>query len=151
MHEELIIPLAGIMLPMILVPSIIMLVHRQKRREWQHKERLRALETGLPASAPDRALGGGTVAAIGAGVPIASVLTAWMTTMSVSDSHPDYMPIIAIAWGCAFMISTVALITSLVLGVLLMRSRKPADSVDHFSAAKPAYDPDAYDVVSSRG
>ena len=64
--------------------------------------------------------------AIGAGVPIASVLTAWMTTISVSDSHPDYMPIVAVAWGCAFMISSGALITSLVLGVLLMRSRKPA-------------------------
>ncbi len=150
MHEDLIIPLAGIMLPMILVPSIIMLVHRQKKREWQHQERLRALETGLPAFAPDRALGGGTVAVIGAGVPIASVLTAWMTTICLPYLH-DYMLIIAVVWGCAFLISTVALITSLALGVLLMRSRKPADSVDYFAAAKPAYEPDAYDVVSSRG
>jgi hypothetical protein len=151
MNEALIIPLAGIMMPLVLVPSIILLVHRQKKREWHHQERLRALEMGLPASAPDRTLSGGTVVAIGAGVPIASVLTAWMTTMSIPDTHPDYMPIIAIAWGCAFMISTGALITSLVLGVLLMRSRKHADSVDHFAAAKPAYEPDAFDVVSSRG
>jgi len=151
MHEELIIPLAGIMMPVILVPTIIFLVHRQKKREWHHQERLRALEIGLPASVPDRALGGGSVAAIGAGVPVASVLTAWMTTMSVSDTHPDYMPIIAITWGCAFLISTGALITSLVLGVLLMRSRSPANSVDQFAAAKPAFEPDAYDVVSSRG
>jgi hypothetical protein len=151
MNEELLIPLAGIMLPMVLVPSIILLVHRQKKREWQHQERLRALEIGLPASVPDRTPGGGSVVAIGAGVPIASVLTAWMTTMSVSESHPDYMPIIAIAWGCAFMISTGALISSLVLGVLLFRSKKPAEGVDHFAAMKPAFEPDAYDVVSSRG
>ena len=106
MHEGLIIPLSGIMMPLILVPTIILLVHRQKRREWHHQERLRALEMGLPASGdPIGALGGGTVIAIGAGVPVASVLTAWMTTISVSDSDPDYMPIVAVAWGCAFMIS----------------------------------------------
>lgn len=155
MHEGLIIPLSGIMMPLVLVPTIILLVHRQKKREWHHQERLRALEMGLPASGPDpdRMPGGGTVIAIGAGVPIASVLTAWMTTISVSDSHPDYMPIVAVAWGCAFMISSGALITSLVLGVLLMRSRKPAgpEPVDQFAAIKPAYEPDAYDVVSRRG
>ena len=151
MHEVLIITLFGIMMPLVLVPTIILLVHRQKKREWHHQERLRALEMGLPASGPDRMPGGGTVIAIGAGVPIASVLTAWMTTISVSDSHPDYMPIVAVVWGCAFMISTGALITSLVLGVLLMRSRKPAEPVDQFAAIKPAYEPDAYDVVSRRG
>ena len=151
MHEGLIIPLSGIMMPLVLVPTIILLVHRQKQRELCHQERLRALEMGLPASGPDRMPGGGTVIAIGAGVPIASVLTAWMTAISVSDSHPDYMPIVAVAWGCAFMISSGALITSLVLGVLLMRSRKPAEPMDQFAAIKPAYEPDAYDVVSRRG
>jgi hypothetical protein len=151
MHEGLIISLSGIMMPLVLVPTIILLVHRQRKREWHHQERLRALEMGLPTSGPDRMPGGGTVIAIGAGVPIASVLTAWMTTISVSDSHPDYMPIVAVAWGCAFMISSGALITSLVLGVLLMRSRKPAEPMDQFAAIKPAYEPDAYDVVSRRG
>ena len=48
MHDGMIIPLAGIMLPMVLVPTIITLAHRMKKREWQHKERLRALELGLP-------------------------------------------------------------------------------------------------------
>ena len=151
MNDGLIISLSGILMPLVLVPTIILLVHRHKRREWHHQERLRALEMGLPASGPDRMPGGGTVIAIGAGVPIASVLTAWMTTISVSDSHPDYMPIVAVVWGCAFMISSGALITSLVLGVLLMRSRKPAEPVDQFAAIKPASEPDAYDVVSRRG
>lgn len=151
MHEELIIPLAGIMMPLVLVPTIIVLVHRHKRREWYHQERLRAIETGLPPSLPDRTLGGGTVVAIGAGVPIAAVLTAWMTIMSVSESHPDYMPIVGVAWGCAFLICTGAFITSLVLGVLLMRSSKPAEAVNQFAASKPPCEPDAYDVVASRG
>ncbi len=151
MNEALIIPLAGNMMPLVLVPSIIILVHRPKKREWHHQERLRAIDAGLPAPASERTPGGGSVVAIGAGVPVASVFTAWMTTMGVSDSHPDYMPIIAIAWGCAFLISTGALITSLVLGVLLLRSSKSAQPVNAFAAIKPEYEPDAYDVVSSRG
>ena len=84
-------------------------------------------------------------------MPIASVVAAWFSVMSVPESHPDYMAVIAIAWGCAFLISTGALITSLVLGVLQMRSKSTAEAVNHFAAFKPAHDPDAYDVVSSRG
>ena len=60
------------------------------------------------------------------------------------------MPILAVVWGCAVMISTGALITSLVLGVMVMRSRKPVEA-EQFAAYKPAYEPDAYDVVSRRG
>ncbi len=151
MDAELIIPLAGIMLPLILVPTIIALVHRHKRREWRHQEQLRAIEMGLPAPATERALGGATVAAIGAGVPVAAVLTAWLTTMSVPHSKYDYMAIVAVSWGCAFLISLFALITSLVLAILLIRSSNPAQPVNQFAANKPAYDPDAFDVVSSRG
>ena len=74
---------------------------------------------GLPAPATERALGGATVAAIGAGVPVAAVLTAWLTTMSVPHSKYDYMAIVAVSWGSAFLISLFALITSLVLAILL--------------------------------
>ncbi len=147
MNEALIIPLFGIMMPLVLVPTIILLVHRHRRREWHHQERSRALEMGLPVPPPQQPLGGGTVTAIGAGVPVAAVLAAWMTTMSVPQSH-DYLETIAVAWGCAFLISTCALITSLVLAILLMRSNKP---VNQFTAMKPGYEPDAFDVVSSRG
>jgi preprotein translocase subunit YajC len=48
MDEDLLIPMTAILMPMILVPTIITMVHRQRKREWHHKERLRALELGLP-------------------------------------------------------------------------------------------------------
>src|SRR4051795_9387208 len=110
MNSGLIIPLAGIMLPVVLVPIIIAMTSRMKKREWQHKERLRAIELGMPASAPHQSLGGGTVTMIGAGVPAASVLSALLFTMNLSEGHPDYMPILAVVWGFAFMISIAALI-----------------------------------------
>jgi len=150
MNDGLIIPLAGILLPMVLVPTIVTLAHRQKKRESRHQERLRALELGLPAPDSDRGLGGGTVVAIGAGVPVASVIGALITSSNVPFSTPEYMPILAVIWGCAVMISTGALVTSLVLGFMIMRSRKPAEA-DQFAALKPSYEPDAYDVVSRRG
>src|SRR5271166_3937414 len=101
MNDGLIIPLAGIMLPLILVPTIITMAHRIKKREWQHKERLRALDLGLAPPDTDRGLGSGTVVAIGAGVPVASVIGALITSSSVPYSTPEYMPILAMVWGCA--------------------------------------------------
>jgi hypothetical protein len=151
MNASVIVPLAGIMMPLVLAPTIIAMAHRMKKREWQHKERLRALELGLPVPEDRPHVGGGTVAAIGAGVPAASVLAAWLTTATVPTSHSDFMGVVALAWGCAFMISMAAVIGSLVLASRLLSARRAADLAGELAAAKPAYDPDAYDVVSSRG
>lgn len=150
MKEAIVIPLAAIMLPMVLVPILVTLRNRQKRREWLSRERMRALELGLPAPAPEPALGAGAVVLIGAGVPVASVIAAFVTTMNLSESNPDYLSIIAIAWGCGMIVSTAAIISSLVLGVMLVRSHGASRAADAL-AVKPVYDPDAYDVVSSRG
>ncbi len=138
------------MLPVVLVPTVMALAHRIKKREWQHKERMRAIELGMPVPDQDARLGGATVTAIGAGVPLASVFVAFFATSSISEHHEAYLEVLAITWGCATMISAGAFITSLVLGLMLMRSRKPAGQADSF-AMKPAYEPDAYDVVSTRG
>ena len=85
MDEGLLIPLAGITLPVVLVPTIMTMVHRLKKREWQHKERLRAIELGVPMPDQDARLGGGTVTAIGAGVPLATLLSAFLTTSWISE------------------------------------------------------------------
>jgi hypothetical protein len=147
----MIIPLAGIMLPMVLVPTVITLAHRLKKREWQHKERLRAIELGMPVPGTESRLGAGSVTAIGAGVPAASVLGAFLTTVNIPYDHDEFLPILAVSWGCAFLISTGAMITSVVLGVMLTRSARASRAANELAAFKPAMDPDAYDVVSSRG
>jgi hypothetical protein len=151
MEEALIIPVVAILMPLVLVPTIITLKHRHKRREWKYQERLRAMDLGLQPVDSGPRLSGGSVVAIGAGVPIASVIGAIFTTLSVPYHNPDYLPIIAVAWGCAVIISTAALLTSLVLGVLVMRASKAAQSADALASLKPSFEPDAYDVVSRRG
>lgn len=153
MDDGVIIAVVGILMPTVLVPMILTMKHRQKRREWEHQERLRAIEMGLPPVGPEPKLGAGAVLAIGAGVPAVAVIAALATTAGIPYTHKDYLPIIAVAWGCSFLISTAALIAGLVLGVLVLRANRTpaATSDDPVGACKPAYDPDAYDVVSRRG
>jgi hypothetical protein len=143
------IPIVGILMPIVLVPMIMLLKHRTLGREWQHKERMKALEMGasLPSSTA-----GGSVVAIGAGVPIASVIAAAVTTLAYeSSSGGDEVPVYGIAWGCAFLISILGMVSALVLAHIQGRAHKEIESLHAMRDAKPAFDPDAYDVVSSRG
>jgi hypothetical protein len=150
--DPLIIPVVAILMPIVLVPTILFMKHRHKRREWQHLERMKSLESGFPGQSLAGTLGTGGVATIGAGVPIASVIAALLTCVVSADVTPDdQIPIAGIAWGCSFWISLAAMATSLKLASMQARARKHSESVG-FPVDKPAvYDPDAFDVVSSRG
>jgi hypothetical protein len=150
-NEALIIPLAGIMLPLVLVPMIMTMKFRMKKREWEHLERMRALQMGVAPAQAGQRNGPAVLISIGTGVPAASVLAAGMTSLTILSDLPDPLAVIAIAWGCAWLISTGALVTAAVLGIVQARAQKHASTLDHEAAAKPAYEPDAYDVVSRRG
>src|SRR5262245_41572258 len=148
--EEIIIPVTAILMPLVLVPTIITLKHRQKKREWEHLERMRAMELQLPTT-PERgeSLGARSVVAIGAGVPIASVLCAFLTCAEGPPSV-EGVPLAAIAWGSAALISIGAMLTSLILAFIVARSSDRVDAASLVSQAKSVYDPDAFDVVGSR-
>jgi hypothetical protein len=141
------IPIIGILMPIVLVPIIIILKQRSLRREWEHKERMKAMEMGV---APPPA--GGGVLAIGAGVPIASVIAAAVTSLAheLSSARDEEVPIFAIAWGIAFMISVLGMVSGLILARMEGRARKESESLYAMGHGKPSFDPDAYDVVSSR-
>lgn len=146
-----VIPIVAILMPLVLVPTVITLKHRHKRLEWEHKERMRALETRLPVSMR-QAAGAGGVAAIGAGVPMIAVLGAFLTSLTVDPTHfEDGVAVYALAWGCASMISGGAFVTSLIL--YRMQARAATEAYADAAAldnGKLAFDPDAFDVVSSR-
>jgi hypothetical protein len=151
MHEisALWIPIFGIMLPIVLVPTILVLKHRALQKEWQHKERMQAIELGVPA--PSAPLGG-SIAAVGAGVPIASVIAAVVTTLNFPAPEGEEVAVMGIVWGCALMIGAIAMTSSLFLAHMHTRVRKDAESTLHVARnGKPVYDPDAFDVVSNRG
>ena len=151
--DPLIIPIVAILMPLVLVPTVLTLKHRHKRREWEHLERMKAMSGSQPLTRLRGWAGSGGVAAIGAGVPVAAVLGALVTTLNWQPSSFDDVSVPAIAWGSAVLISAGGLVTSLLLALLQARTQQKLDSaasadLDH---AKPAFDPDTFDVVGSRG
>jgi hypothetical protein len=150
--DPLIIPIVAILMPLVLAPTIIVLKQRHRRREWEHTERMKAMEIQLPTP-PAEWLGKGKgIAAIGAGVPIASVIAALLASVAFGQesAHQDTIALNGIAWGCACVISVFALATSLILASMSRKAAKEAASAEHVMNGKPVFDPDAYDVVSSR-
>jgi hypothetical protein len=151
--DPLIIPVVGILMPLVLVPTVMVLKHRYKRREWEHLERMKAMSSSQPLTRLGGWAGSGGVAAIGSGVPIAAVLGALVTTLNWQPSTLDDVSVPAIAWGCAVLISAGGFLTSLLLALLQARTQQRLDSAASadLEHAKPAFDPDTFDVVGSRG
>ena len=149
--EPLLIPIVGILMPLVLVPTVLVLKHRHKKGEWEHRERIKAMELQMPV--PRGFATGNTrgVAAIGAGVPIASVFAAFLTGVAWEPGTPEDVPILpVVAWGCAVLISAGALATSLILAFMHARAAEKAESIAQTDYGKPVFDPDAFDVVGSR-
>jgi hypothetical protein len=146
------IPIVAILMPLVLVPTTIFMKHRHQRRKWEHLERLKSIEVQMPMPMRQALRGAGGISAIGAGVPIVSVIGALLTTLIWEPIVPDdAIAVPAIAWGCAFLISAGAMLTTLKLAAMQHAAWKESElayrSSDDF---KPVFDPDAFDVVSSR-
>jgi len=140
--------LAGIALPAILVPTILLFKRFRLKRHWEHLERMEAIRLGVPAPLSQASPGPGSVIAIGAVVPALAILGAWLTTIAVLPGPwEDPLWPLAIVWGCAFLISAMALAAALVLGVLQHRAYTRASRRETHASAKPAHDPDAFDLT----
>jgi hypothetical protein len=150
--DPLIIPIVAILMPLVLVPTILVLKHRHKRREWEHRERMRAMDGPMPLMRQGAWVASGGVAAIGTGVPVASVVAAFLTTLTWEQTTPTDVPMPAVAWGCAVIISVAGLATSLLLALLQARTHRQIESAvaSALNSEKPAFDPDTFDVVGSR-
>src|SRR6516165_8140795 len=83
--EALMIPMLALTIPLIVAPMAIVAKHRRQRREWEHAERMRALELGQPL--PDHrghAWPALVTIFIGAGVPVGTFLISWLATVSTN-------------------------------------------------------------------
>ncbi|MDB5352829.1 MAG: hypothetical protein JWN86_4076 [Planctomycetota bacterium] len=141
MNVDLIIPLAGIALPAVLVPTILSFRYYGKQREFEHLERMKALETGQPV--PGDAWPGAFVcAAVGAGVPVGSFLFTFLTSVN-TRSVPGEI------WLAPAGVSVIALWTCFRLASTVFRPSVPAPT-SHLNG-KPAFDPVAYDMAGHQG
>jgi hypothetical protein len=137
--DPIFIPIAAMAIPLVVVPTAIISKHLQRKREWEHLERIKALELGqpIPGSESWHAM---SCASIGAGVPLGSMFLAWVATVSGSGGEE--------VWACATAIGITGVICGTILAKSRLGSRRPASTDAH---AKPEFDPDAYDVVGRRG
>jgi hypothetical protein len=145
MIDPLVIPIAGIALPVVLVPVILGMRHARRERELEHAERIKALELGrtLPRDESFWTLPRIAVA-IGAGVPAAVFFCAWQAT----QGHPRDPFFV---WGAACVVGTTAVIRGSSMAARHFLRRDDPSPFETDPRAKASFDPDAYDVVSSRG
>lgn len=139
--DPTIIPVVGIMVPIVLVPSILVMVHLRRRRELAFRERMRALELGHPLTTGDPwpSL---VAIAIGAGVPIGAFACALVASIGGPTREEP--------WIAATFVSSVAVVAGTLLARRLIASRDHA-RVDPHANGKATFDPDAFDVAGRRG
>ena len=138
MIDPLILPLAALGIPIVVVPTALAFKHAAKLRDLEHAEKMRALELGRFNPGDGEWTTNGRIGAgIGAGVPIVAMIVAMITSLD-AGFHSEI-------WMFSGMVSIAAVISG---SILAAKSRSTApDQPD----AKPIYEPDAFDVVGSRG
>ena len=138
------IPIFGMLIPIIIVPTALGIKYAQRVREFEHKERMRALELGRtlpgdePWSSPAR-----ISLSIGAGVPVSVFGLAWLATQAVGYQER--------IWMGATMVGLGSVICGSILAAKHFTLRAEAESLAANANPKPVMDADAFDVVGSRG
>jgi hypothetical protein len=144
MIDPMIIPLAGIALPIVLVPVILGVRYARHERELEHAERIRALELGrtLPKDKERWTLPRIGVA-IGAGVPVAVFFCALQASQTLDEPR--------VAWIASSIVGLAAVICGSTLSAWHFFRSEQADILADGFHAKSQLDADAYVVVGSRG
>jgi hypothetical protein len=118
-----------------------------RRKELEHLERVKAMEMGLAPQPTGLDWPAAAVCiAIGAGVPVGSFLVAWLATLTADA--PDGI------WVAPVFVSFAAIGATRKLAYRIIEPRLGAKKPTYAQSApagKPQFDPDAFDVVGSRG
>jgi hypothetical protein len=139
MRPDIAVPLAGIALPLVLVPTIIAMKHARQKREWEHLERMKAMELGrpVPSALGDDAWPAIVAIGIGAVMPIAVFLFTWLACLTARlDSDIFLAPL---------FVGVAGVLGGATLGHRLLSARERATAASY--PTKPAFDPEALDVV----
>ena len=125
-----------------------MMQRAHRHKEMEHAERMKSLEMGLVAQPSGLDWPAASVCiAVGAGVPIGSFVVAWLA-MLTADAPAG-------VWVASVFVSFAAINSARKLACRMIDpksvSRKGFFEQASVPDRKPAFDPDAYDVVGSRG
>jgi len=142
--DAIAIPIMALLIPIIIVPTALGIKHARFLREVEHAERMRAMELGRTLAGDESWSPASVAVLIGAGVPIASMVIAFMAGKSFHDAGQ-----IEAMWRTASMVGLGGVICGTVLASQHFSRRDQAVVVSRDE--KPAFDPDAFDVVGRRG
>ena len=150
--SPILIPVLALLIPIVIVPTALWSRHRLRVREMEHDERIRAMELGVgmvPRKTEISWPGAAVCLGIGAGVPVGSMLVAWLATMTSDVGEGVFGIPLVISFGAIWTASSLA---NRMMGINdELESVAPNRPQPTQPAGKPAFDPDAYDVVGSRG
>lgn len=152
MDNEMLIPIVAILMPAVLVPSVLALKFRQRRREWEHQERMRSLEMGVPLVQAQPWPAAAVAIALGLGTPAAAYLFSWMALVTASADAEIYIGTTIVSLVGILSGGRLAL-RLIPAGTTLLRSGEhaPPRPAVHAANGKPSFDPDTFDVVGRRG
>jgi hypothetical protein len=134
-------------LALVVIGIVSGLKQAQRRKELEHLERIKAMEMGLAPQPSGLDWPSAAVCiAIGAGVPIGSFVVAWLATLTADA--PDGI------WVAPVFVSFAAIGATRKLAYRIIDPRSGSKKPAYAQSAptgKPEFDPDAFDVVGSRG
>ena len=142
MIDPLVIPIVGMAIPMIIVPTSLYYRHARHLRELEHAERMKALAVGRslpqdkPYWSPPR-----LCLAIAAGVPASVFFVAFLASESLGF-HEEI-------WLSAGIVGLAGVVSGSLLANRHIAAREMKDDAPWGS--KPDVEADAFDVVSRRG
>ena len=142
--DPILIPIVALLIPIVIVPTALGFRHARFLREVEHAERMRAMELGRTLAEDEAWSPARLAVAIGVGVPIGSLLIAWLAAMTTGSTSAEADLDGAGVVGLGGVICGTVLAARHFAG-------PPAGRRDPPGVEKPEYDPDAYDVVGRRG
>ena len=147
MNSAGLIPLVAMLIPIIIVPIAIGCKLAHLRRKMEHVERMRALELGrvLPMDDPWWTPARISVA-MGVVVPILAIALALQASMELGEAAAPVQVISGLI-GTFGVLGGACLAARNMYYQDRMRNQSRVESASN----KPAYDPDAFDVVGRRG
>ena len=144
----MIIATAAVAILMIVValPVVLSMRHAAKDREFQHAERLKALEMGqpVPGERPVEAPPGHAVSGIGVWVPLGVMGIALAAT-----HETGHTPAVVAIWVAAGSVGVAGVICGTILA--MNAPSREAETAERCSPAKSAFGEDDVETVSRRG
>lgn|GEM_PF-1728524 len=147
--DPLLIPMAALNVPIVIVPTALVMRHLRRSRELKHIERMKALELGrLPEDGGRHSSMAWVSIAIGAGVPVGVFGFSWLATLGEIRRDSEA---VAMLWFAAMVVSVFCVwMASKIAGVHLRQPSNSMADVSDFTKVE-LDDVDAFDVVSRRG